>query len=428
MGPRSGDVERISGDPKGWLAGQIDTGPEMPSAFRGLAPSGEHAVAFLDAVYVSVAELVSKIGGEFRQVYRQEAKARMTAAIDSPHPFHERLVWFWANHFTVSARRAIVIGLAGGYEREAIRPHVTGRFEDLLTAAVSHPAMLLYLDNANSVGGGSRRGAYLGRGLNENLAREILELHTVGVDAGYTQDDVRELAKILTGWTFSGRSGSPPGAFVFTGGSHEPGSKTLLGEQYLENGVEEGRAALRRLAKHPATARHIAGKMARHFIADDPPASVVNRLESVFLETDGDLKQLALALIEMPEAWDPTLRKVKSPQEYVVAVLRAAGGDHDPDEVLATLESFGHLPFMAPSPAGWPDSTDAWITPDAMLRRARWCAEVARRHAGRIDAGTVMRDAIGPLAQAATRQAVEQAGDNEEALALMFASPTFQRR
>ncbi len=311
----------------------------------------ENVTDWWEAVYQSVDELVRRIRKEYRALWRREAKARLAAAITTEQPFRERWIGFWGNHFTTSGRRASVIGMAGGYEREAIRPHVMKTFQELLLAAESHPAMLFYLDNYRSVG--KNAPAFYGqRGINENLAREILELHTLGVNGGYQQSDVRALAKMLTGWTAARHYHEAAGQFLFREDYHEPGSKVLLGKTYPENGVAEAQSALKWLATQPATARHVATKLARHFIADQPPPATVNKLTAVFLETQGDLKELAIALINLPEAWAPELRKLKTPQDYTVSALRALGGEVDLENLITTLMSFGHLPFMALSPAG----------------------------------------------------------------------------
>ncbi|HUI97342.1 MAG TPA: DUF1800 domain-containing protein, partial [Xanthobacteraceae bacterium] len=226
-----------------------------------------------------------------QRIIRAEARARFAAARTAEIGFVERLVWFWSNHLCVSS--FVVPVTAGGYEREAIRPHVLGRFAEMLVASASHYAMLEYLDNARSVGPNSVAGLVAKVGLNENYARELLELHTLGVRSGYTQNDVTNLAKVLTGWTFIGPVVPGHGLeFVFSQRIHEPGPQVVLGKTYAEVGMNQGRAVLADLARHPATARHLATKLARHFVADDPPPALVGRLARRFLDTDGDLKEI----------------------------------------------------------------------------------------------------------------------------------------
>jgi len=431
FGPAPGEVDRIAGDPRGWLHAQLAAAPSVPAAMRDLPPGSENVLDWWDAVTRSVAELVRRIQGPYAALWQREAEARLAAAIAAEDPFRERLVWFWGNHFTVSGRKAVAIGMAGAHEREAVRPYVTGRFADMLHAAASHPGMLFYLDNYSSVGSQSRRGSYSARGLNENLAREILELHTLGVDGGYTQQDVREFAKMLTGWTFARAYDDRAGEFAFRNDFHEPGPKTLLGVTYEEAGEQEGRDALDRLARAPATARHVATKLARHFIADAPPPAAVARLEQVFLDSDGDLAAVSAALVDLPEAWTPTQVKVKSHQDYVVAVIRAVGGAADTGLLLDTLTSFGQQPFMAPSPAGWPDVASAWVDPDSAVRRARFAAYIAGDRAPGLEPIRVAADSIAGLADAASMAQIADAaaaGDNATALALVLASPGLQRR
>src|SRR5690606_8654814 len=255
-----------------------------------------------------------------------EMEGVLTHRLTTDTPVLERLVAFWSNHLCISASANIrVAALAGAYEREAIRPHVLGRFEDMGLASASHPAMLMYLANAQSIGPASpsaraqqRRRAGARRGLNENYARELLELHTLRVDGGYTQQDVQELARIFTGWTISGLPGARRAGSAGSGGDsssddsirhvfqplmHEPGSKMVLGVRYEEAGADEGRRVIRALCRHPSTARFIARKLATHYIADTPPAAAVDAVARTFADTDGDLRATMRALIARPEAW-----------------------------------------------------------------------------------------------------------------------------
>ena len=428
FGPAPGEVDRIAADPKGWLIQQLEAPAEVPAAMRDLPPASDNVLDWWDAVSQSVAELVRRIRRPYAALWIRESKAKLAAAIQSDQPFRERLVWFWGNHFTVSGRKAVAIGMTGGFEREAIRPHVTGRFADMLHQAVAHPGMLFYLDNYNSIGSRSVRAGYNFRGLNENLAREVLELHTLGVDAGYSQRDVREFAKMLTGWTLARAHEDSAGSFRFRPVTHEPGPKVVLGVSYPEDGEREARAMLDRLAGHEATAGRVAYKLARHFIADDPPPDAVAKLARVFRATEGDLRQVSLALIDLPEVWQPTLGKIKTHQEYVVAVMRAVGGEVDLDRLMSVLTSFGNLPFMAPSPAGWPDVAANWVNSDSALRRARFSADVASRRAAAIDPNALAHDTIAGLAPADTLRAIAGAASAEEGVALVLASPTMQRR
>jgi len=426
LGPRPGELAHVETDPRGWLAAQIRNPEPEPAALAGLAPGRVRMAELQQAVRSGAGALQKAIQAEFREVYRTEAAARTRAQIETEVPFRERLVAFWSNHFTVSVQRPPVLHLAGAFEREAIRPHVGGRFVDMLMAVARHPAMLVYLDNAISVGPNSIAGQRRNRGLNENLAREILELHTLGVNGGYGQDDVRAFAKILTGWSVTRIEDGSPGHFRFNPRIHEPGPKTLLGVQFGDAGEEEGMRAFGMLAHHPATARHIATKLARHFIADNPPAAAIDRLVRIYRDTEGDLGILSLALIEAPEAWETPLGKVKNANDYVVSVARAIAFDGDPLKLLGSLRVLGQAPFAAPSPAGWPDTAQDWVGPESVLRRAEWAYAVARR-VTRPPRDTLAA-AIGPLVAEATVDAVELAPSATDGLALVFASPEFQRR
>ena len=251
-----------------------------------------------------------------QELFRHEAEARLRNQLQARVGFVERLVAFWSNHFAVSVAKSNELRVAAGpFEREAIRPNVLGKLGALLRAAESHPAMILYLDNQNSIGPDAAPGKFAGRGLNEDLAREILELHTLGVGSGYSQADVIELARILTGWSVAGpdSEAGQPGAFLFKPNWHEPGVRRFLGKTYAENGVDQGHAALDDLVRHPATARHIATKLVRHFVADNPPADLVEALARRFLDSDGNLAVVASALVCDDRAWIAKPTKIRTP-------------------------------------------------------------------------------------------------------------------
>jgi uncharacterized protein (DUF1800 family) len=310
--------------------------------------------------------------------------------------------------------------------REAIRPHVAGRFTDMLLAVFRHPAMLFYLDQTSSVGPNSRHGKNSGRGLNENLAREILELHTVSPAAGYTQADVTEFARLLTGWGVE-RNKEPFGA-LFRPANHEPGPKTVMGERF-EEGPEAAEQALRFLAGHPATRRHVASKLARHFVADDPPPEAVARLAGLWRDTDGDLGALANALPRLPQAWAKPFGKLRPPQDYITAAFRACGakGGDVARVAYGAGVALGQPIWTALQPNGWPDRAADWLGAEPAMQRLDWAFETAGRFA-RLDPGAVLDTALGPLAPDETRRAVLHAGSPREAIALVFASAEFQRR
>lgn len=387
-----------------------------------------------------------------RRNYLALVQARTNVALTTPAPFVERLVHFWANHFAISADRLVTIGMGGLLEFEAIRPHVLGRFEDMLFAVERHPAMLLYLDQAQSIGPNSEAaqlGARLARfrpqpqvqrrGINENLAREILELHTIGVDGGYSQADVTELAKAMTGWTVAGLTRGPaqrfigiegrPGDFVFAARIHEPGARSILGRPYRQEGEAQAVAVLRDLAADPRTARHLATKLARHFAGDEPPPALVRRLEQVWLDSGGDLPTVYRALLDAPEAWAVTSPKFRTPWDWSIAALRAVGTRNvEAQPAAGLLNQLGQPVWRPGSPAGFDDIAASWAGPDALMRRVEAAERIASRTGGLVDARTLgprlLPDALG----AVTVQAIARAESPGQGLALLLVAPEFLRR
>ncbi len=367
-----------------------------------------------------------------QKTYRAEALARLQRAVIADCGFLERLVVFWSNHFCISANKGELARMwAGSFEREAIRPHVLGRFSDMLKAVEQHPAMLFFLDNQQSLGPDSRAGQNRKRGLNENLAREIMELHTLGVGGGYSQDDVTSLARIITGWTFAGRQGQlgAPGSFVFNANAHQPGAQRLLGKTYENNGVAQGEAALADIARHPSTAKFIATKFARHFVADDPPPVLVSRLQDVFRKSDGDLRALASALLDSDEAWQAPRTKLRSPYEFLVAAGRLLTRiPDDPGQYLGSLNLLGQPLWSPAGPNGFPDTNAAWAAPEGMKLRLDISAQIASRLAGSIDPRDLLELAAADAASPETRHTIERAESRQQALALLLMSPELQRR
>jgi len=367
-----------------------------------------------------------------QKTFRAEALARLQRGIIADCGFTERLVVFWSNHFCISANKGGVARMwAGSFEREAIRPHVLGRFADMLKAVEQHPAMLFFLDNQQSLGPDSRAGQNRKRGLNENLAREILELHTLGVGGGYSQDDVTSLANVITGWTYAGRQGQlgAPGTFVFDANAHQPGAHRVMGRIYEANGVAQGEAVLVDIARHPSTAKFIATKFVRHFVADDPPPALVARLADVFVKSDGDLKALAMALTDSDEAWKAPLTKVRSPYEFLVASGRLlAQIPGDPGRYLNSLNVMGQPLWSPAGPNGFPDSNAVWAAPEGMKLRLDISAQIASRLADGIDPRDLLELVAAGAASDETRRTVERAESRQQALALLLMSPEFQRR
>jgi uncharacterized protein (DUF1800 family) len=442
FGPRAGSIEAIADDPRGALIAELDrpgagqiTNPDLPTsgaANRAVfeynaernaekkRPRQDSAQAAMEAAPAKPEAVPLP-----RQLFRTEARARIDAALDGEIGFVERLVWFWSNHFCVNQEKTV---MAGPYEREAIRPHVLGRFADMLLAAEGHPAMLLYLDNAQSIGPNSVAGINRDKGLNENLGREILELHTLGVRTVYAQDDVTNFAKVLTGWTILPTATNPDhgGEFVYIKRMHEPGPEMVIGKDYPDTGSEQGRAVLADLARHPATAKHISTKLARHFIADDPPPALVDRLAQRFLDTDGDLKEMTRVLIASPEAWEPQQTKIKRPGEWIVAALRATGISGDIQRIVGGMALLGEPLWRPPAPKGFSDDNAAWL--DGLAQRLDIANTFAQRVGDRLDAEAVADTALGPLASAETRRAIASAESKPQALTFLLMASEFQRR
>jgi uncharacterized protein (DUF1800 family) len=440
LGVRPGDLDRIGRDARGYLLGQVRTPEPMAGTFITSTVALRRLFAFQEErkamKAASVAGQDAQNIGPYRQelieIYRGEVLARLKAAVASTASFQERLVRFWANHFAVSMQNKLVVApVAGAYVREAIRPNIMGSFYELLLAAESHPAMLLYLDNALSVGPNSWGGTRSARGLNENLAREILELHTLGVDGGYSQADVTSFAKVLTGWTVARGKRIPgePGTFQFAPPIHEPGAQIVMGKRYGEGGMEQGEAVLRDLARHPATHHHLATKLVRHFIADDPPKAAVERVAAAFGKGDGHLKDVYRALIDEEAAWQPQLQKIKSPEEFLISTLRALGlDDIEKYKLVEALSLLGERPFFAPSPQGWPDDAASWAGPDAVKTRLEYANQVGERAGPVSDPMQLAEACLGDALSLRTKEAIARAATPAQGVTLLLMSPEFQRR
>jgi uncharacterized protein (DUF1800 family) len=384
-------------------------------------------------------DVQQKLPQFLKPIYVSEVTARFAAAVATERPFVERLTQFWANHFAVSIDKQFLAGLAGSFEREAIRPHVLGNFTELLLAVEKHPAMLLYLDNHLSVGPHSPAAARAERrqserkiGINENLAREILELHTLGVGGGYTQKDVTTFAEVITGWSIGGEGGrfaqGEPGMFVFREELHEPGTKVVLGRSYADEGFLQGAAVLRDVARTRAAANFIATKLTRHFLADDPPPAVVERVADVFMHSGGDLPRVYRALIDSSEAWTQPLAKYKTPCDYVISSYRGLSLPVEGHAPLAPFELLGQRTWQPGSPAGWPDRSADWDGASALIKRIQWADAVGARLGSGRDAAQLAPQLLGANLSEATRTAVARAASAEQAVTLLLAAPEFMRR
>ena len=458
-------------DPRAWLLNQLRSYEPRPAALASMPSRSVIAAQIGDyidevregrpmrrAAANTAAGMREQMGDEgipdnarrflrraITEQYMVMVAGRMNAAATSSAPFAERLVHFWANHFAVSADKPQVIGMAGLLEFEAIRPNLMGRFSDMLMAVEQHPAMLMYLDQWHSIGPDSvaakwvvrRRGQK--RGLNENLAREILELHTLGADGGYSQGDVTEFARALTGWTVAGLVKGPaaralgnrgaPGSFQFAELIHQPGERTIIGRRYGQQGVDQARSVLVDLAAHPSTARHLATKLAWHFAGDDPPRAMIDRLSSAYLHSGGDLPTVYRAIIDSPEAWAPRPVKFKTPWEWSVSAFRMAGAAEVDGQIVAGLLKQLGQPTWAPgSPAGWDDKAASWAGPDALVRRVEAAERIASQAGAGTDARAVASRLFGEALTASTAQAIARAESPQQGLALLLVSPEFLRR
>lgn len=453
LGYRQGqDLPR---DPKAWLKAQIAAYRPVPEALSETALTADQIAERIDFNSRARADRqkIAREGGddiaerqkkatavitrEARKDYVRDVARRTNAAVASDTPFMERIVHFWANHFAVSVSRPDLYNLVGPHEFTAIRPHVTGRFSDLLRAGSLHPAMLLYLNQNSSMGPDSDRlagrRAKNRKGLNENLAREILELHSLGVGGGYDQNDVIELAKALTGWTAAGTDQRYGGermesGAVFADAIHEPGSRTIMGKTYSQGGADQSLRILDDLAVHPSTARHLATKLSRHFAGDNPPPAMIARLEKRYRETGGDLGKVYEAIVDSPEAWVEAPVKVRQPYEWTIAILRGAGDQVTGRVPLVPLfKNLGQDVWGPSSPAGWDDLGASWLGPDALMRRVSAAELIAEKT--RLTDVRALAQAMFPGSLSANTEAfLKGAESNQMALALLAASPEMLRR
>lgn len=497
-------LNEIKSDPKGWLLSQLDRDVPLPGPIAALPPTGSDQIAF-PLVRTMAAQLGGRAsgagvqgraasdgatmagaqqtqpgmageqlgppnqpaGGGARQLgglraarTQRAVKARFDTARQTEAPFRERLIHFWGNHFVVSAAKATAFSMPASFERDVARLHVAHRFEDMLVASSMHPAMMFYLDNYTSIGPNSKWGKdpslvpfvaeAIGKpeGLNENLAREILELHTVGVNGGYSQADVTNFAKVITGWGYNlqrNRGGGitvglanlpalakmgPKDIFYFNADAHEPGPQEVMGRTYSGDAVGKGLAVLKDLSVHPKTADFIATKLVRHFIADMPPPAAVARVSSAFLKSGGDLPTVYRALIDAPEAWDPALRKTKRPEEYLMSALHALEGpDLEGGHIVNLLAQMGQPAFSQPGPDGWADTTEHWTGADALWKRLEWAMIAAKRQApSKPDPAKLAIEVLGPQVSSATLNEIKRAESPEQGLAILLVSPEFLRR
>lgn len=438
--------EPAPADARRWLRDQFDRHEIVPAAFASARACTEIAAEFSEIrldmksgdkeANKAARKALRKKGQE---LYRSEVDMRALAALSTPTPFIERLVHFWSNHFAVSANKPQVTVMAGAFEREAIRPHVLGRFQDMLLAVERHPAMQSFLDQIRSTGPNSpaarravARNAPRKRGINENLAREIMELHTLGVRSGYSQKDVTEFALALTGWSVGrprAEREEEPGVFTFRSALHEPGPRTIMGKTYNEPGEGQAIAILRDLASSEATAKHVATKLARHFIADEPPAAAVERLSAAFSQSGGNLPMVYEVLINAPEAWISRPVKFKTPWEWIISALRGLGRqDIGGFSFAPLLNQLGQPVWRPGSPAGYDDIAASWAAPGALVRRVELVQRLVAKTGGGSDPRKLARKLFPNSLSPLTESEIDRAESAPTGLALLLVSPEFLRR
>ena len=437
-GARGDELAQAEKDPKQWVESQL-----KPIKFNGDFPHS-NTILIEHAKYQKEKKRQKKQQRKNSQSRNMQDKKKaknfsrialrnmsadtINQAIASSNSVSWRLLDFFSNHFSVTAHGQLMVGLSATLEREAIAPHLLGNFEDMLMAVEPHPGMLIYLNNEKSFGPNSRMAKKRKKGLNENLAREIMELHTLGVDGGYSQADVIELAKGITGWSVK-RPGKERGeGFVFRAYGHEPGARKLLGKTYSQKGIAQGSQMLRDLAMHPATAKHVCYKLAHHFVAQNPPASLLKEMQATWLKTHGNINAVMRCLFDADDAWLNSTQKYKAPREFVISTLRALSlKKYNDKALLSTLINLGQQPFNAGSPAGYSDDELDWLGASALMARIDWSTKVSG-YSKRVNTEKVMSRALGSSVSELTYRSVLRAESRQQALTLLLMSPEFQRR
>jgi uncharacterized protein (DUF1800 family) len=423
-GAREDELELAEPDPKKWLIDRL-----LPISFGTFQPHSDEILIEHAKYRQENMQQKRKQGNQnrARHALRSMSADIIQRAIASSNSVSWRLLDFFSNHFSVSAKGHLMIGLAATLEREAIAPNLFGNFEDMLLAVEQHPAMLIYLNNERSFAANSKMAKRRKIGLNENLAREILELHTLGVDGGYSQEDIIELTKGITGWSVVHYRESGVG-FTFRSSRHEPGIRTLLGKKYSQQGITQGTEMLRDLAIHPLTAKYVCYKLAHHFVSENPPVSLLDKMEATWLRTGGNIKEVMLSVFNADEAWLNTAQKFKTPREFVISTARALAPTKIKDKVLlGALHSLGQEPFKAGSPAGYSDDANDWLGASALMARVDWSTLILGRYES-VNSEKVMNLALGSSVSKLTYHSVLRAESRQQSMTLLLMSPEFQRR
>lgn len=421
--------KQLNRNPYLWVKNQLNQKETDTPYIKSLASSSDLNKKLLAVRATKDRNKIKAVEKSFRKLFANEIKQRTLHAINTNCPFLERLTYFWSNHFTVSVQKRELFHLAGAFEREAIRPNILGDFSDLLINAIMHPAMLVYLDNIRSFGPNSKRGINRKKGLNENLAREILELHSLGVDGGYVQEDVIALAKLITGWTVANR-GEKAGQFSFAKNAHEPGVIEFFGRHYENPGFHRGKAALKYIANHPKTAEHIARKLVIHFISEDAPEAIVKKIKQTFIVNSGDLKKVYLKLAFLGNDWASKYSKVKTNQDLIISLGRAAtkGLIENNKYYFNSFKFLGNSPFSANSPAGYSDLNSEILNSRTIMRRLEWAELAGAKVQFDYPPEQLSKIILGNHMSEDTFNAIKNAPSKRYAYAILFASPEFQRR
>ncbi|TEW53729.1 DUF1800 domain-containing protein [Psychromonas sp. RZ22] len=445
LGARPNDIKRIENIAQPWLLNQLTFKPAVE--FDSTLPDSNEILIIQEKYkqaqkafkeYAKHQPITANMSDNKdmqppknpnQAIYKQLTADALQQSINSFNSFNWRCLDFFSNHFSVSTQGSIMRGLAPTLEREAIAPHLFGRFEDLLLAVYQHPAMLIYLNNETSIGP-STKYAKMNKGLNENLAREILELHTLGVNSGYQQKDVTELAKGITGWSVARPGKEEKEGFVYRANKHEPGIRTLMGKSFPESGMKQGTAMIKYLANHPITARFVSTKIIQHFISDQAPEELINHLTTHWYNSNGQLSSVFQALIQHPLSWQIKQQKYKTPREYVISTYRALNIKNlSIKQVQSALSVLGEEPFKAGSPAGYSDQQQDWDGANALMARINWASQLAGRKASkRIDIETLISNTFGDTLSTHSYQVITRAESRQQALTLLLLSPEFLRR
>ncbi len=441
MGARLTEIDDARHSPRDWLIGSLApiTPPkDAPTAIEMIRKWVKYKEQQKNTnKKTNSMKAVSQDTVSFHDSFRSNSAQIIKSSIETSSSINYRLLDFFSNHFSVSAKNPGMKFLAPALDWDAIAPNILGPFSNMLTAAITHPAMLLYLDNVNSIGPHSLQGNKRKKsGLNENLAREILELHTLSVNGNYTQSDVNELAKAITGWSITRKNDTTEllkgDAYIYRPNNHEPGNRYILDKYYFDSidNDTQGRKILTDLANHPSTALHICTKLAQHFVNDEPNSKLINNMKKTWLKTEGNLKAVMITLIESNSAWHKKSKKYKSPREFLISTYRAGNIIiSNKKNLINHLNHLGQLPYHSGSPAGYGDFNSTWNGPDALLRKIEW-VEIVSKHKQlrRSNSLDLVNTSLSNSISKATLDIIKQAENQQQAIALLFLSPDFLYR